>query len=83
LRIQAKGRGEFGTLAPHNFGSNTAGTLRKFLWFNHTRGDIVVLVNGSYVCGEEHGDGGYSVTLSEGNVCSTQCSAQLSCKCPL
>jgi hypothetical protein len=50
VRIEAKGRVEFGMLAPHNFGENIAGTPKS-----HTRDDIVVLVNGSYVCAEEHG----------------------------
>jgi hypothetical protein len=76
LRIQALARVEFGTLAPHNFGTHIAGTLET-----PTRDDIVVLVNGSYVCGEDHGEvNSYSV---EGNMCSAQCSAQHTCKCPL
>jgi hypothetical protein len=71
LLVELGGRVEFGTLSQHNFGSNTAGSPS-----NRTRDDIVVLVNGSYACG----DGSYSV---EGNVCSKQCSAQHTCDCPL
>jgi predicted outer membrane repeat protein len=75
LHIQSSGKAEFG-VAPHNFGSNKAGTV-----VGGKEQDVVVLAKGSYKCKTAAGKGAGSYKV-EGSICAASCRLS-SCKCPV
>uniref|UniRef100_A0A383VSW0 Right handed beta helix domain-containing protein n=1 Tax=Tetradesmus obliquus TaxID=3088 RepID=A0A383VSW0_TETOB len=74
LRIEAYGSALFGTTAPHNFGSNLAGSGNSAV-----EQDITVLDKGWFTCNSRSFAGSFSI---EGNVCAARCAGKAVCKCP-